>query len=1004
MPLTQMKRSKQLALMACLLITGLVIRSWAGTAELLTPRLGGPESSSTADGSSYQPIFSRDGKLLVFTTAAQNIAPGSKRVHRADLAVYRIALGTIKIVTTPAGGGPGLPGVSTAVGIDGDTLVFLSDAPDLIEGITPTGNQLYALNLSTGTRRLLSKNPEYAHPSTYSVNSATLAAGGRYVFFEATGGNLVDTSYASLREVFRVDLSQSDLLEIASTSIKNSTPNEFGSWNVSVSADGNRAAYLTAGENRSGLLFPDTPAALRDFISPAVPAAPIPGNIDQVANLEIQLSGEGRYAALRVKFQRFEFPFPGHIFTNGVWWTDLNTKAVQHCSVNLPGLFAVDPTTFSSIEFFPGGRTIAFEGLAEDGISKKVWFWNADTATTSGFDGFLEFAPPISTEPSNSYQPRVSPDGLSVAFLSSATNILPGVTDGANHVYVRTLATGETRLVDRDPNGQPVGLERSVSLQFSPDGRHLTFDSISSKLTPQDLNDRPDVFLYDVESETLRLVSAARTAQSIPTSRANVLITPRCLSSNGMTVVFTSAATDLTTNAPSGFLNVFATDRATHTVSLVSANTSGVSSVTGASFDPQITRDGRYVFFISTATDLVTNTAATRINVYRRDLTQGDTIMVSDLSSYDAGDYQVTRFTFSDDGRYVVYELGSKSHLGGNLGVLRDNLTHTSMQVGSGNPLAPDSTDISAEGNLIAYIIRPGPVGVRVQDTTGTLIATNLSNSSWSRFNQNGSQLTSFGPFVPGFTSLDIHTKKLYRFTIPGPLDHTNDWAVSPANSLLAVAFQTSGSGAQQFLVEISVLDEISGKAITVSTNNMGLPALGESRAPVFSNDGKILAFVSTAPDLTLDGGVGTRNVFVRDNQSGTIAQINMTPDGQISTGGASQAALSDDGSTIVFTSSAADLSRDPQTGFGNLFAATVPRPIVRSSGPRISVRSQLQDSIALSWPSAVGVQYQLIYRSNLQTPWQILNPTIVGTGEKLSYNLSITNDHEGYFALTIAP
>ena len=59
----------------------------------------------------------------------------------------------------------------------------------------------------------------------------------------------------------------------------------------------------------------------------------------------------------------------------------------------------------------------------------------------------------------DSFNAGVDATGRRVAFMSIATNLVPGVTGQTVHVYVRDLATGTTTLVDRTTAGAPAGAE-----------------------------------------------------------------------------------------------------------------------------------------------------------------------------------------------------------------------------------------------------------------------------------------------------------------------------------------------------------------------------------------------------------------------------------------------------------------------------------------------------------------------------------------------------------------
>lgn len=80
-----------------------------------------------------------------------------------------------------------------------------------------------------------------------------------------------------------------------------------------------------------------------------------------------------------------------------------------------------------------------------------------------------------------------SPDGTQIAFYSKATNLVPTVTDGCAHVYLKTLGSGAIRVVDTAQdgtlgNGCPSDPGINMGLSFSPQGDWLLFCSASSNL------------------------------------------------------------------------------------------------------------------------------------------------------------------------------------------------------------------------------------------------------------------------------------------------------------------------------------------------------------------------------------------------------------------------------------------------------------------------------------------------------------------------------------------
>ena len=76
----------------------------------------------------------------------------------------------------------------------------------------------------------------------------------------------------------------------------------------------------------------------------------------------------------------------------------------------------------------------------------------------------------------NSYRPVISADGQFVAFVSDATNLVPGDTNGHADVFVRDLAAGRTERVSLGPGGaQGNGDSGYVGLAISGDGRLRRF-------------------------------------------------------------------------------------------------------------------------------------------------------------------------------------------------------------------------------------------------------------------------------------------------------------------------------------------------------------------------------------------------------------------------------------------------------------------------------------------------------------------------------------------------
>ncbi len=125
---------------------------------------------------------------------------------------------------------------------------------------------------------------------------------------------------------------------------------------------------------------------------------------------------------------------------------------------------------------------------------------------------------------------------------------------------------------------------------------------------------------------------------------------------SGQYVAFTSYAQNLTADPPHGYAAIFVRDLGEETTTLVSRAVSDSAMPNGNSFRPLISSGGRYVIFLSSASNLVDGDTNDRIDLFMRDRMLGTTERLSvdengDELSLDA----FPAAGISDTGRYVVF-------------------------------------------------------------------------------------------------------------------------------------------------------------------------------------------------------------------------------------------------------------------------------------------------------------------------------------------------------------
>jgi hypothetical protein len=251
------------------------------------------------------------------------------------------------------------------------------------------------------------------------------------------------------------------------------------------------------------------------------------------------------------------------------------------------------------------GRFVVFESEATNLVAgdtnnrNDVFVHDRQTGTTTR----VSVATGGAQADGNSVLPAISTDGRFVAFHSTATNLVAGDTNGISDVFVHDRQTGETTRVSvATGGGQGTGSGPAPAFApaISEDGRFVAFESSLTNLVTGDTNVQPDVFVHDRQTVTTTRVS-------VPTGgspQANLDSVEPDISGDGRFVVFLSFATNLVPGGTSGIGDVFVHDRQTNTTNQMSVSTGGVKG-NDFSCNPAISQDGRIVAIFSDATNLI---------------------------------------------------------------------------------------------------------------------------------------------------------------------------------------------------------------------------------------------------------------------------------------------------------------------------------------------------------------------------------------------------------------
>jgi len=280
----------------------------------------------------------------------------------------------------------------------------------------------------------------------------------------------------------------------------------------------------------------------------------------------------------------------------------------------------------------------------------------------------------------NSYseRPTISDDGSRIVFQSQATNLVaetfdliddPDSDDNFRRVYVYDRTSGSLQLVSVNSEGTPAN-KYSESAQISGDGNYVVFESQANNLDADAQPYRTQVYLRDLAAGTTTRLSPAEDNAYEPSisydgsvvafgvSHWNdegkfesdiyryaaqepglTKLTTRIgeylgsgeykehnrpvVSADGSRIVFSSQAADLVPNDTNGKEDIFLYENGT--LKRISMSDQGAEANAG-SFTPDLSPDGRYVGFMSEATNL-------RAGIQYNSINARQTIFVYDTAS-----------------------------------------------------------------------------------------------------------------------------------------------------------------------------------------------------------------------------------------------------------------------------------------------------------------------------------------------------------------------------------
>jgi len=395
-----------------------------------------------------------------------------------------------------------------------------------------------------GTTELVSKASDGTQGNNQSY-SPKITPDGRYILFSSTASNLVTNDTNGKNDIFVHDhiTGMTERVSLAS----NGSEGDNTSSNGSISADGRYVAFTSSASNL--------------------------------------VAGEQTYFAQAYLRDR----------VNGI---------TERISVAADGSLADAPIYRTSIS--ADGRYVAFDSPASNLVTNDTNGYSGDIFVYDRLSSTIErisVASDGSEANHRSALPTISADGQTLAFLSSASNLVAGDTNNVMDIFVHNRVTGITERVSVASDGTEAN-NWSGGPVISADGLVVTYTSTATNLVSGDTNNFNDTFVHDRKTGITERVSVSNDG-----TQGNDDSFSGSLSSDGRYVAFFSYANSLDmfgSFANWWYSDVFVYDRVTQTLEQISLTSDGLQASDDSSY-PAISADGRFVSFESFASDLLLN-------------------------------------------------------------------------------------------------------------------------------------------------------------------------------------------------------------------------------------------------------------------------------------------------------------------------------------------------------------------------------------------------------------
>jgi len=428
------RRGKGAIRLACVGAALLMLPA-AGAGPGSTTRVSTATDGSQGNGSSFVPAISADGRYVAFYSDASNLVAGDTNGAR-DVFVRDLQTGeTTRVSVSGSGAEANGDSFAPALSSDGRYVAFSSAGTNLVDGDTNDANDIFIRDRQANTTTRVSVGFDGSQANGGS-DQPSLSGDGRLVAFTSIASNIVNGDVNNLRDAFVYDRQTGTAADVSvdSTGVQG----DLESSSPVLSGDGKFVAYqsfadnlIPDDQNEGGDIFVrDLQANTTERVSEYTGHFEAEGDSQRPS-----ISADGRYVAFDSDDWDLVWGDTNDSFD--VFVNDRATTVTTRVSVDDSGTQSNSDSFRPSIS--ADGRYVAFYSEASNLVSgdtngaTDVFVYDRRSGATKR----VSVAAGGEEANGDSARPAIGGGGHVAAFESDATNIVPGDSNRFTDVFVR---------------------------------------------------------------------------------------------------------------------------------------------------------------------------------------------------------------------------------------------------------------------------------------------------------------------------------------------------------------------------------------------------------------------------------------------------------------------------------------------------------------------------------------------------------------------------------------